>query len=843
MLTAPSAKAPPGGPSPAGSSPSEAEPQPASCALTPPTPEQRRAWDEARAAGLCLHCRGELPAAGSRDAGPFCCRGCETVYHLIHGADLARYYELQPDRQAPAVAPRASSSAWLDRLLDELHLSEATEPFRLSLDIQGVHCAACIWLLEELFRREAGGLDLRINPTLGKVDLAWDPVRGDLRRYVQEVERFGYRLGPSRKVPARRSRSLLLRMAISIALALNVMMFSISYYFGLAPEDGRIFELFGVLNLVLATVAVVIGGQVFFRGVLAGLRRRVAHLDLPISVGIVLTYAGSLFAYATQGPRAAYFDTLTIFIALMLVGRWAQERVLERNRNALLDEAGVDGLSAKRQTEHGIETIAASAIAAGDELWVAPGDLVPVEGILLRRHARVTLDWISGESDEVSHEPGDKIPAGAFNAGRGGFTLAAIEPFGDSRLHDLLRSQASAGSAFQPRWWTRVATAYVAAVLLLAVAGFLLWQGAGLRPALEVTVAILVVTCPCALGLASPLALEMVHHALRRRGVFVRSADFMDRALLVRRVLLDKTGTLTLGHLVLRPESRKRLWQLGAVQRQALWNMVVRSNHPVSSALAVALGADRPAKPGMALDLEGESVREIPGAGLEWRHDGVLYRLGRASYAADSDDDAEVDAATLFTADGRVIAGFYFDEAFKPDAAGELAALRAAGFALHLLSGDSPARVAAAAAALGVPPERARGALDPDAKAAAVAQLDERDTLMVGDGINDSLAFEAALCTATPAIDRPVLPGKADFYFSGDGIAALRRALVGARRLRRVVRDNLILAALYNLSAVGLCLAGIVTPLIAAVLMPLSSVGIVGLTAWRLSGRRLAWMS
>jgi Cu2+-exporting ATPase len=819
-----------------------------SCPLPAPSAEQRRAWEEARAAGRCLHCRGDLASRGGAGEGPFCCRGCEAVYRLIHGSGLARYYDLQQGRQAPAATLRKSSSAWLDRLLDERGLASPEDPFRLSLDIQGVHCAACIWLLEELYRRHAGGLDLRINPALGKVDLVWDPSRGDLHHYIDEVERFGYRLGPSRKQPARGSRSLLLRMAVAVALALNVMMFSISYYFGLAPEDGRLFHLFGVLNFALATIAVVVGGQVFFRGVLAGLRHRVAHLDLPISAGIVLAYAGSVIAYATQGPRAAYFDSLTIFIALMLVGRWAQERILERNRNALLDSGGVDGLVAKREVEGRLESVPAAVISAGDELWIAPGDLVPVEGVPLRQAARVSLDWITGESDEISFRPGETVPAGAFNTGRTGFVLAAVQGFGESRLNDLLRSPADSGGGFQPHWWTRVATVYVAAVLLLASAGFLLWQGEGLRSALEVTVAVLVVTCPCALGLASPLAQEMIHHALRRRGIFVRRGDFMDRALAVRKVLLDKTGTLTLGHLVPRPESRKALWRLEDRHRGVLWNMVARSNHPVSSALAVALGAGRPAAvEAMPLDPDGESVREIPGEGLEWSHDGVLYRLGRPGFAAGRplvrQGEATADAATTFTDDGRVVAELRFDEALKPDAAVELSRLRDDRFQVRLLSGDSAAKVAAAAAALGLEPELARGALDPERKAAVVEELDERDTLMVGDGINDSLSFEAALCSATPAIDRPVLPGRADFYFSGDGIAALRRALVAARRLRRVVRDNLVLAAVYNLAAVSLCFAGIVTPVVAAILMPLSSVGIVSLTAYRLSGRRLAWMS
>jgi Cu2+-exporting ATPase len=825
------------------SSPSSALPTdigslPTACELPGIDDARERQLREATEAGLCLHCGGDLGSVWQPESGPFCCRGCESVYHLIHDSGLARYYELRQGRQAPAATVRSDSFAWLDRLLEEQGRTGSGPPLRLSLDIQGVHCAACIWLLEELFRREEGGLDLRINPTLGKVDLAWDASGGDLRHYLAEVERFGYRLGPSSKEPARRSNALLLRMAAAIAIALNVMMFSISYYFGLAPDDGALYRVFGLLNLALATLAVGIGGQVFFRGALAGLRRRMAHLDLPISVGIVLAYVGSLYGYFTQGPEAAYFDTLTIFIALMLVGRWAQEHILERNRNALLDSAGADRLVVKRQSEGRLDAVPATEIATADELWIAPGDLVPVEGILLRRPARVSLDWITGESDQVDYAPGETVPAGASNAGDHGFPLTALQEFGDSRLNDLLRSEAGAGGSYRPRWWTWVGATYVAAVLSLATIGFVAWAPSDLRLALEVTVAILVVTCPCALGLASPLAQELLHYALRKRGVFLRRPGFMDRALAVQKILLDKTGTLTLGHLKLDLESEDALGQLGPDQCTVLWNMAARSNHPVSRALVVALGG-LPVAAHPTFDQDAEEVRELPGQGLEWRHDGVLYRLGRAGFAG----DADADRATLFSADGVPLVELRFTEAFKPDASRELERLRRAGYQLHLLSGDAQAKVDAASRTLGVESDRAHGGLDPEQKAAVVRALDENDTLMVGDGLNDSLSFEEALCTATPAVDRPALPGKADFYFLGDGIAALRRALGASVRLRRVVRDNLLLAAAYNFLAVGLCFAGVVTPLVAAVLMPLSSVAIVSLTAWRLTGRRLAWMS
>ncbi len=828
-------------------------------------PTDQEAWDHALDQRICLHCGSELGRSWRTAEGPFCCRGCRSVHGLIHQRGLQRYYDLRMGHQAPPAVLRPESFAWLDRVLAEtppLSSAASSSFWRLSLDIQGVHCTACVWLLEELYRRTQGGLEIRINPSLGKVDLIWDPRQGDLKNYLAEVEKFGYRFGPSRKEATARSRGLLTRMAICIAVALNVMMFSISYYLGLAPVDGTLYDFFGQLSLVLATVSILVGGSIFFRGAVAGLRRRMAHLDLPISLGILLAYTGSVVGYFTKGPAAAYFDSLTAFVALMLVGRWAREHILERNRNALLASVGVEGMTAKRRQDGDLVPIAATEIRQGDELWIAPGDLIPVAGYVLRKSAEVALDWITGESGLAVYEPGDTVPAGACNAGREGFAVAAREDFGDSRVQELWRTipgksaNANTGATPKLRWWSRVSTAYVMAVLLLASAGFLAWVGRDAPRALEVAVAVLVVTCPCALGLGIPLAEELIHSALRRRGIFLRSGHFLEKALAVRKIILDKTGTLTLGHLSLTPASRRALEQLSSRDRGRLRNMVVRSNHPVCRALAAAFGDDATslldgdAPPGnlppVRFDPSIENVIEHAGRGLQW-HDGErTYRLGRKNFALPNEPDSSTateTSVTHFSVDGQSLAVLSFAEEFKADAADEVSGLQSLGFEIHLLSGDSPAKVVSAATNLGIPAVRAAGGLTPEVKATRVRQLDNDDTLMVGDGLNDSPSFAAAFCAATPAVDLPVLPGKADFYFLGDGIAALRRALAAAVHLHRVVRDNLIIAVFYNLAAVGLCLSGVVSPVVAAILMPLSSIFVVSLTTYRLSGRRLAWIS
>jgi len=794
-------------------------------------------WRKAADDGLCLHCGNELGRFWKAAEGPFCCRGCKGVYEMIHQEDLCRFYDLKPGATSPAPLLRPESFDWLDRLLADR--GEQAGPLHLDLDIQGVHCAACVWLIEELFRRREAGIQLRINPTLGKVELSWDPARGDLKEFLADVEKFGYRLGPSRKGGPRKSRALLMRMAISIAMAMNVMMFSLSFYFGLA--EGALYMFFGWLSLGMATVSLLAGGGVFLKGAAAGLRRGVLHLDVPISLGMVLAYAGSTYGFLTGGPDHAYFDSLTVFIALMLVGRWAQENILERNRNSLLESSGAENITVKRVTQSGLEVVAADQIAQGDELWVAPGDLVPVEGILMRRATEVSLDWITGESEQIAFQPGDTIAAGAFNASNHGFTVTAAEMFEDSRLQDLLRSTTTSDENFRPRWWHIISTWYVSGVLGAAVLGFALWAGRDLTMALKVTISILVVTCPCALGLATPLAEELIHFALRRRGVFVRKQSFLEKALSVRRILLDKTGTLTLGQMVLDEDSQRALAAMTDPQRAVLTHMTTRSNHPVSTCLAAALAesplhADRP---GPGFGAAGEELVEIPGSGLELTLPSGVWRLGQPAFAL---GETAKTRATVFSLDHRPVAAFALHEEFKADAAGEVARLREAGYEIHLLSGDSQEKVDRAARALDVPVDRAIGGLTPEAKARKVNELDHGDTLMVGDGLNDSPSFEVAFCAATPAVDRPVLPGKADFYFLGDGIAAIGRALTAAHRLRRVVRDNLIIAVVYNLGAVGLCLAGLVTPVVAAVLMPISSVFVVSLTGIRLSGGKPDWI-
>ena len=771
----------------------------------------------------CRHCGS--PSGGDE----FCCSGCRTVWGLLHREGLERYYDLRGDKGVPVADLRVERAdrKWLEPIAAELAAHVGGGLRRIALDIQGIHCAACVWLIEELFRRAHGG-GIIANPALGKLELCVDASFA-LTSFVEAVEGCGYRLGPAVKEAAPRSQGgLLARMGVCIALSMNTMIFGISIYAGLS--EGVVYRLFLDLQLAFAALAVIIGGSVFFASAWRSLRLGILHLDLPIALGILLAFGSSLLSFATQTGGAVYFDTITIFITLMLVGRFLQERVVEKNRRLLLADDGVDGLLARRIKSGKVELVPGRELAAGDRLLLAPGDLLVVEALLDEEQGTLSLDWVTGESAPRAFLRGEAVPAGAFNVGRSAVACVASADFADSSLIPLLRSTRARelDAARANAWWRRLSGVYVLGVIFAALGGlaFSLAIGRSAGRALDVTAAVLILTCPCAFGIATPLAYELIQGGLRRRGLFIRSAGFLDRALGVRRVVFDKTGTLTTGTLKLADPSA--LADLSFEERRALYDLAARSAHPKSAAVARALE-----DLGDAVLSPGVLVVEEPGRGLSLRRGGIEYALG----AGRGDSDV------LFTANDRPRAWLATTEELRVDAAGEIRRLAGDGHEVWILSGDSPERVRALAALAGVPAERTAAGMNPEAKALWLAARDQGDTLFVGDGLNDALAAGRATCSGTPAIDRPFMPARADFYYVTPGLGPIRTALAAARRLGQVTRRNLAVAIGYNAIALALAYAGMMSPLLCAILMPASSLTVVSMTVFSLSRRSKLWTS
>jgi P-type Cu2+ transporter len=777
---------------------------------------------EMRRPASCLHCGSPVPEGSA--LGGFCCAGCEAVHGLLVEQGLTRYYALAGTQTAPAVEPRPERTlAWLEPLLARAEAG-SSPVCSLELDVQGIHCAACVWLMNELFRRDPKGAQITVNPALGKVSLAWR--RGfDVGGYLRKVEGFGYLFGPSRKSPGASSADLPLRLGICTAITMNVMIFSVSFYMGLAPADGALFELFTRLSVWLSAVVVGVGGWPFFKSAVQGVRRGMLHLDLPIALGIALVFVTSVERAGTGRGDLAYFDTLNVFVTLMLVGRWLQQRVLERNRRFLLEDDGADALLVRKVEGDGVRTLPAPKVVADDVLMVAPGELLPVDGTVLDE-ARICTEWITGEPDHTTLPSGATAAAGAFNVGGRAFRLRASTDFAASPLGALLRTSRPDARGGGSRFWSLLSRVWVAGVLGVAAVGLCVWWPHDPQMALDVAAALLVVTCPCALGIASPLAYELVQSRMRRAGFFVRSQALLDRLPQVRKILFDKTGTLTLGRLELAEPAQ--VLALSPRARDAAYDMAARSNHPVSRALAFAL-----ARAGASF-CPDRQVEELFGRGLELRLDGELWRLGAPGWAAKEEGGGG--PSVVLGRDGEVVARIFLRESVRPDARREAQTLMGTGHEVWIVSGDRAGRVGAMADALGIPAARALWGRSPEQKAQDVSRIDggRADTLYLGDGVNDSLAFERAACAGTPAIDRPVMPGKADFFLMGEGLASIRKGLELARMLRSVVRRLLVRAAVYNVLVVSASLLGFMTPLRAALVMPASSIALILYTLWSL---------
>ena len=804
---------------------------------TPPTTRERRLLREAE----CLHCRLPL-ARGER--GAFCCRGCEAVYQLLADAKLSRYYDLGGGDGHP-VAPASGDHKWLEPIAARL----AAQPAGLSrivLDVQGLHCSACVWLLDELFRREPSSAGIVVNPAVGSVELTVGSAFS-LTSYITSIEAFGYRFGPPLKAAAGRSASsdLIWRMGVCIAIAMNTMIFGFAVYAGLA--EGRVYRLFHALDFALSFVSVLVGGTVFFRSAWQAVRRRVLHLDLPIALGIALAFSSSTYTYLTRGGATSYFDTLNVFIALMLVGRFLQERVLAKNRAYLLASDGAEGLYTRRIEGGAVALVRCTEIVAGDILLIGHQDLVPVEAQLLGDVPSVfSLDWITGESAPRAFAPGETVPSGAFCQETRAAMLRASSAFDASAVVALLRTsnRRDHDLARATPWWKKLTSLYVSSVLVVAAAAFGGWVLAthDLARSFDVVAAVLIVTCPCAFGIATPLAYELAQASLRRAGLFVRTPGFLDRAAEIQRVVFDKTGTLTTGCLVVADAGP--LLALGCDERAVAYDLAVRSSHPKSRAIARALEGLGVVD---AFDARRD-VREVPGRGLEALDQGTVWRLGSPAWAARVRAVTEVMGDVVLTRNGAIVASIRTTEEARPDARDEVRALESDGYEPCVLSGDSPDATRAMAKICGIPAERAFGARTPEGKAAWLRQLGEgsaRKTLFIGDGINDSLVAEEAYCAGTPAIDRPFMAARCDFYIISPGLGSIREALHMAKRLARVVHTNLVIAIFYNVVAVTLAVAGLMTPLWCAVLMPASSLSIVLLTTARLTGKkkRSAWTS
>ncbi|MGB8168063.1 MAG: heavy metal translocating P-type ATPase metal-binding domain-containing protein [Chthoniobacteraceae bacterium] len=770
---------------------------------------------------VCIHCGSAFRPTTHRP--DFCCAGCQFVHDLIIKNGFAKFYELQDTGIQPvkSVVFQQRDLTWLSSLVTTAEA--ASDPVcELELGVQGISCIGCVWLIENVGSHLPGVLDLRVDPALGRCDLRWRRGDCDVPGLARQLQSFGYLLGPRGEKAATANRALTIRLGVCAALAMNTMLFTLPGYLGM-ESSFEFAALFDKLTLLFSTLSFVVGGSYFFGRSWHSLRQGMLHIDLPISLGLIAAYAGSVFAWARGATAFQYFDFVSIFVFLMLVGRWLQQKAVERNRNRLLESHGE--MPPVEEVETG-EKLPVASLTRGVKFLVAPGQAIPVRSRLHSEAAALGLEWINGESEATTARRGRVVSSGAINCGQHPIELEALEPWSHSLLFRLLKSVP--GGPHRHTALERFIRGYLSVVLVVGGAGFLGWWLAtgDLLRSLQVLISVLVVSCPCASGVALPLADDLAAGALRKIGVFVRNASLWARLDRVKKILFDKTGTLTLETIALRnPEA---LAALHPEEKRVLLALVNHNLHPVSCCLREALLAEG----------VGEMTTPAPdehiGIGLELRIDHDLWRLGRAGWAGTGHGDG------LFSRNGTVLAEFRFGDDLRSDAADEVHALERRGCEVFILSGDRQAKVKALSHRLNLRATHCVAELTPEQKAEWVTAHDAHDTLLIGDGANDSLAFNSAWCTGTPAVDRGLLEHKADFYFLGRNLGGIRALLETADARRRTVRRVIGFAIAYNTVAIALCLTGHMSPLLAAVLMPASSLVSLAIVVSSLqtSGRR-----
>ena len=797
--------------------------------------EERQASDAA-----CAHCGLPVPAGLIDHAvvDQFCCAGCRTAYAILNEHGLGRYYTFAERREAPVTSSGRSFEEFDHPAFAERYVRHTAGGLRRTeLYLEGVHCSSCVWLVERmpLVIPGVARAELDVRRTLAVVE--WDEREVSLAAIACGLDQLGYTPHPFRGVEKdvvrrKEDRAMLVRIGIAGAIAINIMLAALAMYAGQANGmDPAFTRFFRWVSFALMIPAFVWPGRIFFTGALAALRTRSLHMDLPIALALAAGFvSGAVNTVRDAGP--VYFDGLSVLILLLLAGRFLQQRTQRAATDSAELRHAVAPLSAR--VVEGVLTreLPVEALTPGMIMDVRAGESFGADGVVVSGHSSVNVALLTGESRAVAVHHGAQVFAGTLNVDAP--LRVRVQDSGDSsRIARLLRAVEESARRRAPvvLMADRMAGYFVAAVLVVAVLTFAIkWRLASAH-ALDDAIALLIVTCPCALALATPLAMTVAMGRAAGRGMLIKGGDALELLATPATLVLDKTGTITEGHAALvsftGPDWVKPL----------ILTLEEGSSHPIADGF-------RRAWPGVSSGMV-TGARHVTGAGIEGIVDGLCVRVGSPRFVADgamrvgsSAREAincmKADMTPVYVAvDGDIVAVAAIGDRVREDAGRSLDALRATGWRTVMLSGDTQDVVNGVATTLGFAPGDAMGGATPEDKWAFVERLKARGerVVMVGDGVNDAAAIAASHVGIGVHGGAEACLATADVYLTRPGLASLVELAGGARRTMRVIRRNIAFSLTYNVIGASLAIAGLLTPLVAAVLMPASSLTVV-LASW-----------
>jgi Cu2+-exporting ATPase len=795
----------------------------------------------ARKQVFCAHCGLPVPPSLVRPEGDlsFCCSGCKTVYGVIRSAGFDKFYELKAvddDRIDAPANPKLVSFAEFDEPdFLEMHTRQGQGARRIDLYLEGVHCAACVWLVEKLPEMLQGVISVRLDFGRSVATVLYDPEVVSLSRIARTLDRIGYtphpfRSSERRNLARKEERKLLIRLGVAGAAAGNVMLIAVAMYAG-AGDDPMVAGLFRWISLLITIPAVLWSGRTFFAGAWAGLRARTLHMDLPVSLAI-LGATGSSVAHTILGQGHVYFDSVAMFMFLLLAARWAQVRALRAASDASELLFSLAPSKARLLDDDGVSReVPIESVVPGQRVEVRAGESVPVDGIVEAGLSRLDNALLTGESVPVEVGEGSEVHAGANNVSAR--LIVRVTATGENtRVGRLVAAVEEAQRRKAPivQLADRVASFFVLGVLVLSGTTAFVWWGSGSEVVVERVVAMLVVTCPCALGMATPLALINALGAAARNGIFVKGADTVEALARIRHVVLDKTGTLTQGRVAMTS------FDGDASLLESVAALEAQSSHLIAHAVEAAVPA------GVAARHEVCDVEEVAGGGVRGVVDGRRMVIGTVAFLRGAGVEVSTaweqrldevagqgDTPVLVAVDARVRALASFGDPLREDSVRAVQALRRLGLSLRVLSGDHPGVVARVARQLSIDDSAVQGAVSPEGKLAVVERmtLDGRACAMVGDGVNDAGALAAARVGIAVRGGAEISLATADVFLTRAGLMPAVQLIRGCRATLRLVYRNLGISLVYNAIGASLALGGFIDPLAAAVLMPISSLTVV----------------
>lgn len=809
-----------------------------------------RGHDEHR----CYHCGAEIAPGTTFRAHidgvsqPMCCMGCTAVAEAIVAAGLTDYYNHRTElADTPtALVPEALmlEGAYDNETIQKTFVDSIAPNIReASLILDGIRCPACIWLNERHLQSLPGVIDARVNYTTHRAQVRWDPRKIKLSGVLRAIAEIGYQAFPydpnvHEELLQREGRDHIRRIGVAGLFGMQVMAIALALYVGAAKGMSDWFRVwFYWISLVLTLPVLLYSARPFFVGAWHDLRQSRAGMDVPVTLGLSLAFAGSVLATLGIGTHV-YYDSVVMFVFFLSLARYGE--FIARRRSVQFAER----LSKARPKLATLVTgtadttryvvVPVAELERGQHTLVKPGETIPSDGLVVTGRSSVDESMLTGEAHPIAKTIGDTVLGGCVNIASP--LEIRVQRLGEDTVLSQIERLSKRAQQARPRiakFADRVAGWFVLGVLLLAAVVAFVWWHHDPQSWLPITVAVLVVTCPCALSLATPAAVSVATSVLLRNGLLITNPQTLETLAQVQDVVFDKTGTLTQNRLHLVEVVRLSEHGLSQCVRTAA-ALERTSEHPIAKALVAA-------NTETALAKVGDPVSH-PGSGVTGIIDGERWYLGtadfiraRTTHALEQPSGGRTNAVLANSLEIHCI--FYFDDQLRPDAAATIAALQERGLTVHLYSGDGEQPVRRTAQALGV--EDVAWSLSPEQKLQWIEALQARGRVvaMVGDGVNDAPVLSKAQVSMAMAEGTELAKTNADMILLGENLSGVLLGVQTASKMLAIVRQNLLWAITYNVVAIPAAAAGLIVPWLAAIGMSLSS-SIVVLNALRLGAER-----